>query len=305
MLALDRNEQIRLGVLAHVDELRRRWDDHVPATELEHGYEFEGEQIRLVGPGMGIFKPKQLADGPITLRTQLASVYRDAPLESGAGLRYDFAPPAREYDNDGLKRLCELRRPLVYLIQVAPKSQGSEYAIISPVFVTDWDDQRRLFDIAFSVRAMRRLASAGADHVAEREAVDRVEPAYRMVELRARLHQAHFRRLVLGAYRQRCAVCELRVRPLLDAAHLVPDHAGGEASVQNGLGLCVLHHRAFDRGVLRVRPDYTVAIDRHVVRDGDAFAGLALRDFEGRRISLPRGRDQWPSQEALLRLSTA
>ncbi|MBK8979645.1 MAG: HNH endonuclease [Planctomycetes bacterium] len=303
MIGLDRNEQIRLAALARAEELRRQWDDRVPAREIERGFDFGGHRVRFVGPGMGIFKPRQLTDGPITVRTQLASSYDDEPLEAGAGLRYDFAPPAREYDNDGLKRLCELGRPLIYLIQVAPRAQGSEYAILAPVFVTGWDDARRTFEISF--RAARSLTLAQGDAIAERPARDRVEPAYRMVELRARLYQAHFRRLVLQAYRHRCTVCELRVRPLLDAAHIVPDRDGGDASVQNGLGLCVLHHRAFDRGLLRVRPDYTVDVAPTAVPRGDDFAARTLLEFHGRHIVLPRDRALWPSAEALHRIATA
>src|SRR5690606_5413824 len=136
----------------------------------------------------------------------------------GAGIEYEFAPPAREYDNVGLARLVDLRRPLIYLIQVAPRSHGSEYAIVAPVFVTGRDDAKRRFAIALSPPQ----GAWSTDQVADRISVDRVEPAYRMVELKARLHQAHFRKLVLRAYRQRCAVCALRVRPLLDAAHIVP-----------------------------------------------------------------------------------
>jgi putative restriction endonuclease len=171
------------------------------------------------------------------------------------------------------------------------------------VFVAGWDDRRRTFEISFHAASVLPSASAGA--VAERAARDRVEPAYRMVELRARLHQAHFRRLVLQAYRHRCSVCELRVRPLLDAAHIVPDREAGDASVQNGLGLCVLHHRAFDRGLLRVRPDYTVEIAPAASPRGDEFAARALQDFDGSRIVLPRDRAMWPSPDALQRIATA
>jgi len=301
-LRLDRDEQIRVAALARAAELRRQWDDHVPAAEIECGFEFEGQRVRLVGPGMGIFKPRQLGDGPISVRTQLASSYADEPLEGGAGLRYDFAPRAREYDNDGLKRLCALGRPLIYLIQVAPRARGSEYAILAPVFVAGWDDRRRTFEISFhAVPALSPIPTEVGEYVGS----DRVEPAYRMQELRARLHQAHFRRLVLQAYRHRCSVCELRVRPLLDAAHIVPDHEAGDASVQNGLGLCVLHHRAFDRGLLRVRPDYTVRIAPEASPPGDDFAVRALREFDGGRLVLPRDRALWPSRDALERIASA
>ena len=51
-----------------------------------------------------------------------------------------------------------------------------------------------------------------------------------------RLHQATFRERVLHAYRTSCAICRLRHRELLDAAHILPDgHPRGEPVVPNGL----------------------------------------------------------------------
>ncbi len=63
--------------------------------------------------------------------------------------------------------------------------------------------------------------------------------AYATTIAKARLHQAHFRRATLIAYKHRCCVCELREPPLLDAAHIIPDRLpDGVAMVRNGLGMC-------------------------------------------------------------------
>lgn len=296
-MQLAHDERLRLAALAHAARLREAFDDHVPARELVRGFDFEGQRVQLVGPGMGIFKPKQLGDGPLSIRSSLASRYSDEPTADGASLRYDFAPRAREYDNDGLKRLCKLGRPLIYLIQVAPKRLGSEYAIVAPVYVVDWTESARRFEIALRPSS----AEASREGLVSEISPSPIERAYRHAELAVRLHQAHFRRAVLAAYRQRCAVCELAIRPLLDAAHILPDAAGGEPRVENGLGLCVLHHRAFDRDLLRVTPEYTIRIDANVAGTGDAFAREALIAFEGRRLTVPREERLRPSPEALAR----
>jgi len=69
---------------------------------------------------------------------------------------------------------------------------------------------------------------------------------------------------VLSAYGRRCSVCTLRESPLLDGAHLVPDREElGEPRVENGLSLCAIHHRAFDRDLLGVTPELRV----HVFHD--------------------------------------
>src|SRR5919204_545910 len=68
-------------------------------------------------------------------------------------------------------------------------------------------------------------------------------------------NEAHFRNAVLDAYRDHCAVCELHVRALLDAAHVKPGY-----DVADGVALCATHHRAFDTGVLTFDGDYNVHV---------------------------------------------
>ena len=56
----------------------------------------------------------------------------------------------------------------------------------------------------------------------------------------------------------------------VDAAHILPDgHPRGAPIVPNGLALCTLHHAAFDRHVLGVRPDLKVEIRLDVLEEED------------------------------------
>lgn len=48
------------------------------------------------------------------------------------------------------------------------------------------------------------------------------------------------------------------------------DAEGGEPVVPNGMALCKLHHAAFDRNILDVRPDLRVAIRQDVLEEIDA-----------------------------------
>lgn len=76
-----------------------------------------------------------------------------------------------------------------------------------------------------------------------------------------------FRLTVLRAYEYHCAVCgydgRLDTTPVgLDAAHVRWWAAGGPDTLDNALALCVLHHKAFDLGVLGVTPDRRVQVSR-------------------------------------------
>ena len=65
-----------------------------------------------------------------------------------------------------------------------------------------------------------------------------------------------FRRVVLQAYENRCAVTGLQLK-LIDAAHIVPVGAqGGSDSVRNGIALSPTYHRAYDRGLIFLDEQY-------------------------------------------------
>lgn len=120
------------------------------------------------------------------------------------------------------------------------------------------DDQAALtFTVAVGARDPASYAGQVGGLVAEGE----IERRYTTRIAIARLHQQAFRARVLAAYRHRCAVCSLKHRELIDAAHILPDgHPEGRPVVPNGLALCTLHHSAFDHYVLGVTPDLKIEI---------------------------------------------
>jgi putative restriction endonuclease len=65
--------------------------------------------------------------------------------------------------------------------------------------------------------------------------------------------------LLLAQGRQ-CAVCDISIPEVLDAAHIVPKEEHGTDDHRNGLVLCSLHHRMFDAGMFRIDPR-TLVID--------------------------------------------
>lgn len=88
--------------------------------------------------------------------------------------------------------------------------------------------------------------------------VSTVERRYAERIIKQRLHQPVLRQRVIEAYRTSCAMCLLRHRSLLDAAHIIPDREDtGIPAVSNGLALCKIHHAAYDEHIIGVRPDLT------------------------------------------------
>ena len=123
----------------------------------------------------------------------------------------------------------------------------------------------------------------------EREAVTKV-----------RVNQHFFRSLILAGYRARCAVCELPLRPLLVASHIVPWSVDRTLRMNphNGICLCTLHDAAYDKGLLLIAADYEISLAPQV-HEHISVACIVdnFQQFEGRKLVLP---DRWLPDPALL-----
>ncbi|WP_105973830.1 phosphorothioated DNA-binding restriction endonuclease [Streptomyces geranii] len=85
-----------------------------------------------------------------------------------------------------------------------------------------------------------------------------------------RQRDRRMRELVLTAYEYRCAFCGYDGRigtvPVgLEAAHVRWWAFGGPDDVDNGLCLCSLHHKLFDKGVLGVDDVHRILVSQHFV----------------------------------------
>jgi putative restriction endonuclease len=115
-------------------------------------------------------------------------------------------------------------------------------------------------------------------------------PTETVVSRPMRLVQSFFRRTVLASYEYKCSFCGLDIRALLNASHIIPWKVSAErrADPRNGLCLCALHDRAFDRGLIAVSATYQVLISKRLKRLNPAPLHLvAFADLEGKRINLP------------------
>jgi putative restriction endonuclease len=120
-----------------------------------------------------------------------------------------------------------------------------------------------------------------------------LEPAGAMATDRRRDPQ--FRSRVLTAYEYRCAVCGFDVRLgsvsiALDAAHIRWHQAGGPDRENNGLALCVLHHKIFDLGAFTLDAGGVLLVSDQA--HGTAGFQESLLAHHGRKARPPQ-RPEW------------
>ena len=110
-----------------------------------------------------------------------------------------------------------------------------------------------------------------------------------IVQAKALRGRDQFRKAVLSAYEFRCCITGLAEPRLLEAAHIAPwrDDPVHGLNPTNGLCLSVLHHRAFDRGLIALDDDFRLLISPQLAAHGDEFVGTAFTPFAGKQIALP------------------
>lgn len=119
--------------------------------------------------------------------------------------------------------------------------------------------------------------------------------------IKRRYREHDFSGRVLNAYGHRCAMCGVQLR-LIEAAHILPvaaDTSTDETS--NGVALCVLHHRAYDRNLVSFDENYEIEVSQHMVENlqtNNLAGGLAgfKRQIKAALV-LPADRRDYPKPE--------
>lgn len=108
-----------------------------------------------------------------------------------------------------------------------------------------------------------------------------------------------FRQAVLRAYNYQCAVCGFNMRhdnaPIaLEAAHIRWKQHRGPCETPNGLALCAIHHKAFDRGSIGLDENMRVVVSDAV--NGGGVVQRLFWDFAGKTIMLPQVKENYPGE---------
>jgi putative restriction endonuclease len=281
---LDPDHSLRQSAIARTRELALAFNDIVPIAQLRSGFMHDGRRISFGSFQKGIHRAKeQRGPAALTLTTAppkpgKSAQYDDVvDLDTKAILYHYRAGSSNHPDNRALRAAYELEAPLIYFLGITP----GQYQVISPVFVTQDDPTSAMVMLEVGLPFMD---TRGEGIVSEEDT-----RKYALSMVRRRYHQARFRRDVLHAYRERCAVCALRETELIEASHIIRDpDPEGLPTVVNGIALCAIHHVAYDRNLMGIDPSGLVHISNRLLRGADGpMLRTGLQGFHGAQINQP------------------
>lgn len=178
-------------------------------------------------------------------------------------------PAVREADKVGLSNLSEMDKQVWREYRAAP--------------------ERLIYESEQAAAAIEgRTAESRADLPAD--LADLPEGKERETVVKARVNDAFFRRAVLSAYHGRCCVTGLDIPGLLNASHIVPwsRNVRHRLNPHNGLCLNVLHHKAFDLGLMTVTPAGVVKVAPRLIESARFSERTAfVAECAGRKIEMP------------------
>jgi len=288
-------EEIRNYAFRWLADQTRIYGEVLPRKLLETGFFYKNQRVTLVGPS-GIWKPKVFGKIPISITSTTKGPYEDKFTDDGLLIyRYRGSDPNHR-DNIALREAMRTRTPLIYFHGIVE----SRYLAVWPVFIME-NSPLELF-CTVAVDPAFAFGTASFENIgSENEESSLSIRKYVMTATKHRLHQSAFREMVISAYNDKCALCALRHRELLDAAHIIPDKEEyGEPIIQNGLSLCKIHHAAFDVNIIGISPDYNVSIREDILREHDGpMLRYGLQELENRKLILPNKKENWPDQARL------
>lgn len=112
----------------------------------------------------------------------------------------------------------------------------------------------------------------------------------KIVAVKQRVNQGFFRAMVLSNYDETCVICDLNYAPLLVASHIIPwsKNTTERLNPHNGLCLCAIHDKAFDRGLISIDNTLRVIFSKELLKINivpfDRYFGV----FDGKNINNPR-----------------
>ena len=124
---------------------------------------------------------------------------------------------------------------------------------------------------------------------------------YPMHTYQGKAATSRFSKEVLEAYQHRCAVCGYAVHsggtPLgLAGVHIMSPGAKGPDEVNNGLGLCALHHALFDAGAFTLGADRRITVAAPITGAG---VHDALGRYNSREALVPESDMERPAERFL------
>ena len=165
-------------------------------------------------------------------------------------------------ENSAALRLVNFASCDPYILSTGRHGMDSGKSVCLPVWNEYAQDKERLFRDAAEIKAKLQNKTI--------EETLRIEPKEfvgheRETVIKQRVDQSAFRMMILNNYNETCAITGINDSRLLIASHIIPwsEREDTRLNPENGICLSALYDKAFDKGLITIRPDdFTVMVSQ-------------------------------------------
>jgi putative restriction endonuclease len=242
--------------------------DDTPAVQYQFPRQYLSRALKSIGNWILYLEPTKVRQSKGYFAVAKVQQIIPDPAASGMyialiepGSYLDFATPVEFRSSEGIVELG--------LMNSEGKISGRAQAAVRPISAADFnrilerglDDRDPVLPRVDDTAPTPGLAEEQASYLFEQE-------RNRVFQLTSRaVRDRVFRRIVLRAYSERCAISGLKLingggRAEVNAAHIRPVEKNGPDTVHNGIGLSSTAHWMFDRGLISLGDDLQILISR-------------------------------------------
>lgn len=190
--------------------------------------------------------------------------------------------------NSAALRLVNFAACDPYIIESGRHGMAGGEKVCQPIWDEYVNDKERLYREAAEIRAkLKQQTIEEALSISEQD----FEGHDREVVIKQRVDQSAFRAMILNNYNDTCAITGINDRRLVIASHIIPwaDKKETRLNPENGICLSALYDKAFDKGLITIRPDdYTVMVSPSL---RDTLTKVVYQEhfgkYENKKIILP------------------
>jgi len=289
-----------MNKIALVNELERRnalWAsiqqfplDKVRPSHLNENFIYRGSA--------GIYSNKELtsvlsADGiGVTLSIlHSGKHYPDEVTSDGLLYHYPKTNRSKSHDQNEIIATKNAGRLELPIFVILPGNTAS-FREVRLGWVVDFDDKAEVFLISYS-EVKPQFETEEEDEPFRLTQKDNGKAT----EGRSRPNQLKFMFNVHKKYGSKCAVCNITINKLLDAAHIRGKKYNGSDDWRNGIVLCKNHHKSFDSGLFKIDPNsLNVIISEKINNKELKISGTRLNTATGKAPHINALKWKWKNQ---------
>ncbi len=135
-----------------------------------------------------------------------------------------------------------------------------------------------------------KYARENLEDVAHIDVSDLPQGEERLAIVKQRVNQSFFRSAVMCSYNSRCCISGMGNPELLEACHIVDwsEDRANRSNPENGLCLNPLFHKAYDKHLIAITPDYEIIVSEEMLdKAGEGAFKDYLLGLRNRRLLLP------------------